>query len=93
MASTPRLVPRDASWTAVRVVVDADAIEPVIVLLGPTPGDRNLRAESAVAPPGTEILLSTNTGGLKNVILEGNVLGSASTATQESDGDKKGSRR
>jgi hypothetical protein len=43
--------------------------------------------------PGTEIFLSTNTGELKNIILEGNVLGNASTPTKESDDDKKGSRR
>jgi len=43
--------------------------------------------------PGTEIFLSTNTGELKNIILEGNVSGNASTPTKESDDDKKGSRR
>jgi hypothetical protein len=43
--------------------------------------------------PGTEIFLSTNAGELKNIILEGNLLGNASTPTKESDDDKKGSRR
>jgi hypothetical protein len=40
-----------------------------------------------------DIFLSTNMGELKNIILEGNVLGNASTPTKESDDGQKGSRR
>jgi polygalacturonase len=61
-----------------------------VVRLEDTPG-AILRDSRAF--PGTEIFLSTNTGELKNLILEGNVLGNASTPTKESDDDKKGSRR
>jgi len=61
-----------------------------VVRLEDTPG-AILRDSRAF--PGTEIFLSTNTGELKNIILEGNVLGNASTPTKESDDDKKGSRR
>ena len=61
-----------------------------VVRLEDTPG-AILRDSRAF--PGTEVFLSTNTGELKNIILEGNVLENASTPIKESDDGQKGSRR
>src|SRR2546429_8930339 len=49
-----KVPPKNTPGPAIRIIIDADAVEPVIVLLRPSAGDGKLRAKAAVtaAVPG-----------------------------------------